>query len=70
MHIPMPMFLLRRLVRENPWLLADNGFMRRSSKLMLGPLELELESETVLTPKQRARLQAEADAGKLFPIDR
>lgn len=65
MYVPLPMFMLRRLLRQNPWLLAENGFRRRSTKLSFGPFEIEIESETVLTPRQRAQLQAEVDAGKL-----
>jgi hypothetical protein len=61
------MFVVRRLVRQNPWLLAKNGFARRSATFVFGPLELELETETILTPSQKAKLQAEADAGTLFP---
>jgi len=66
MYIPLPMFILRRIVRKNPWLLGQNGFTRRAHRLDLGICELELESEATLSPKQKARLQAEADAGKLF----
>jgi hypothetical protein len=66
MYIPLPMFVLRRIVRKNPWLLGENGFTRRTCTLDLGLCELEVEAEGVLGPKEKAKLQAEASAGKLF----
>lgn len=66
MYVPLPLFIMRRLVRQNPWLLAESGSTRRSAILVLGPLELEVETETILTAGQKAKLQAEADAGILF----
>jgi len=66
-RMPIPMFMLRKIVRQNPWLLADNGVVRETQTLVIGPLEIEIESSTELLPKQKAKLQAEADAGTLFP---
>ena len=67
MYLPLPMFVLRRIVRRNPWLLANDGVVRRAQKLdVLGVFDLEIESAATLSPKQKAILQAEASAGKLF----
>lgn len=66
MYLPLPMFILRRIVRKNPWLLADNGFTSQSRVLSLGLFDIEIDAKASLDPKQKARLQAEADAGKLF----
>ena len=66
MQFPLPMFVLRWIVRRNPWLLAHNGAVRRSRTLSLGFFEIEIENEMELLPEQRAKLQAEADAGTLF----
>ena len=63
MYLPLPMFMLRRLVRRYPWLLAEGGGVTRSRTLNLGPLELGVESGMKLAPRQRAKLLAEADAG-------
>jgi hypothetical protein len=62
----LPLFVLRHLVRQNPWLLSDTGSVRRSFTVSLGILELEVQSQTALRPKQKAKLQAEAAAGTLF----
>lgn len=63
---PMPMFVLRHIVRKNPWLLGDGFPTRRSANIDLGIFGLEIESEMELLPEQKARLRAEADAGTLF----
>jgi hypothetical protein len=66
MYLPVPMFVLRRLVRQNPWLLSETGTVRRSFTVSLGILELEVQSHAARKPKQKAKLQAEAAAGTLF----
>ena len=67
MYLPLPMFVLRRIVRRNPWLLADEGVIRRGGKLdVFGVFALEMDTAATLSPKQKATLQAEARAGKLF----
>lgn len=65
-NLPLPLFLLRRLVRQNPWLLSDSGRVRRTASLNLGPIALDIEAEAVLPAAKKAKLQAEADAGTLF----
>lgn len=66
MYIPLPLFVLRRLVRRHPWLLSDTGTVSRAVTLNLGPLKLEIQSQAALRAKQKAKLQAEAAAGTLF----
>jgi hypothetical protein len=65
-RIPIPMFILRKLARQHPWLLADNGVVRDTSSISFGPLTVYVETETVIGGKSKAILQAEADAGTLF----
>jgi hypothetical protein len=55
----MPMFMLRRIVRENPWLLSESGNVRRNIKIPLGLFALEITARMQLLPKQKARLLAE-----------
>ena len=64
--VRLPMFLLRHIVRKNPWLLGEGFPTRRSANIDLGIFGLEIEGEIELLPEQKARLRAEADAGTLF----
>jgi hypothetical protein len=66
LHLPLPMFVLRRIVRKHPWLLADRGVVSRSQTITLVFFGMEIETAAELTPRQKARLQADADAGTLF----
>ena len=56
---------MRRLVRENPWILADK--VQNTVTVNLGVPGLSIETAISMTPETRAILQAEADAGTLFP---
>ena len=64
MRVPMPMFLLRRIVRENPWLMSEPGNVRRNIKIPLGLFFIEVDAKMQLLPKQKARLLAERGGGK------
>ena len=66
-HLQPPLFIMRKIVRENPWLLAQKGAVRNTVKLDLGVPGLSIETAISMTPETRAILQAEADAGTLFP---
>ena len=59
LRIWLPLWVWRRLVKRNPWLLADQGKVTRSRTLEIGPLSIEVNSETALSPEKRARLLAE-----------
>jgi hypothetical protein len=58
-QVPVRLIVQRRLVRQHPWLLSDQGTARRALIVTLGPLELEIQSEAALT-RQKTRLQTEA----------
>jgi hypothetical protein len=60
------MFVLRYIVRRNPWLLGEGFATRRGAALTLGPLQVDVSGEIELLPAQKARLIAEANAGTLF----
>lgn len=62
MDIKLPRWLLRKLVKRNPWLLSNAGNVRRALVLDLLLFELEIESDLSLDPKLKAQLQAERDA--------
>lgn len=66
MNVPLPMFVLRYIVRKNPWLLGEGFATRRSTTLDLGLWQMGIDAEMELLPSQKARLRAEADAGTLF----
>lgn len=67
---PLPLWILRHIVRENPWLVSDDGTVHRSAELRLGPVSVTTNAEGMLRPRAKARLQAEADAGTLFGTKR
>ncbi|PLR28082.1 hypothetical protein SGCZBJ_03465 [Caulobacter zeae] len=56
------MWLLRKLVKRNPWLLSNEGSVRRSLVLEILGFEFSVDSDLSLTPKEKALLQAERDA--------
>jgi len=66
MDLPLPVFVLRFVVRRNPWLLGEGFSTRRSTTLDLGLWPMRIDAEMELLPSQKARLRAEADAGTLF----
>ncbi len=66
LSLPLPMFVLRYIVRKNPWLLGEGFPTRRSTTLDLGLLHVEVDTEMELQPAQKAKLRAEAEAGTLF----
>ena len=63
MDIKLPFWLLRRLVKRNPWLLSNAGTVSRS--LIVGFLLWEFTIDTTLTvsPDQRERLLKERGLG-------
>ncbi|NGM51862.1 hypothetical protein G5B46_19810 [Caulobacter sp. 602-2] len=61
MDIKLPRWLLRKLVKRNPWLLSNEGNVRRALVLDFLLFELEIESDLSLDPKLKAQLQAERD---------
>lgn len=58
MSFPLPLWLLRRLVRRNPWLLSDSGQLKRGRKLDLGFIEVDIDTTISLDPERKARLLA------------
>lgn len=60
--LPLPFWLVRRIARRNPWLLADNGQVTRSGELDLGFVTVAVAGGVRLRPDQRERLLAERDA--------
>lgn len=66
----MPLFILRRVVRCNPWLLADAGKISRNATLDLGIITVQVNGLMTLRPAQKAKLLVEREAGTLFPKSR
>ncbi|WP_419318596.1 hypothetical protein ACN2C7_17210 [Caulobacter sp. ErkDOM-E] len=62
MDIKLPRWLLRKIVRRNPWLLSDEGRVRRTVVLEVFGFELELYGDLSLTPEEKAFFQAETEA--------
>ena len=60
MTLWMPMWLLRRIVRRNPWLMADGGAINRAVRLDLWLVSFEAHGAMHLTPKCREKLLSEA----------
>ncbi|MBC9208897.1 hypothetical protein IBL26_18770 [Roseomonas aerophila] len=58
MRFPLPLWLLRRLVRRNPWLLSDSGQVTRGRKLDLGFMEVDIDTTLSLNPRRKAQLLA------------
>lgn len=58
LHLPLPLWLLRRIVRRNPWLLSDSGQVTRGRKLDLGFMEVDVATSMALDPAKKAQLLA------------
>lgn len=73
MDIPIPRFILRKIIRRNPWLLSDSGAVKRPIQVpvpilpFLVTITFEVVAIMTLTSENKAIFQAEADAGTLFP---
>lgn len=62
MKIWLPLWILRRLARSNPWLLSQSGEVKRSLSIpVLGLGTLEVRGAMSLSEKQRQRLLSEQD---------
>lgn len=62
MQIWLPIWVLRRLARSNPWLLSNTGDVKRTLNIpVLGLGTLEVRASISLPEKQRRRLLAEQD---------
>lgn len=60
MKIWLPMWLLRRLARANPWLLSSRGEVNRTLEVPVpGMGTLEIYANFSLSEKQRQKLLAE-----------
>jgi hypothetical protein len=66
-NLPIPFWILRRIVRRNRWLLSDTGDVNRNVVIDLGLFEFEMTGTMTLLPKQREKLLAEHEAGTLLP---
>lgn len=62
--VPLPFWLVRRIARRNPWLLAENGQVTRSGELDLGIVTIAVAGGVRLRPDQRERLLTEQEAEK------
>ena len=60
--VPLPFWLVRRIARRNPWLLAEDGQVSRSGELDLGFVSIAVDGSLQLHPDQRERLLAEREA--------
>lgn len=70
MNIKLPMWVLRRIVRKNPWLLSTSGVVSRSLTVDVLLWEITVDSSWELLPEERERLIAERDQGLLRMDDR
>lgn len=61
MYIPMPMWLVRKIVRRNPWLMADNGSVKRRISIPLLLVTWNFTRTITLGEKERARLLKEPE---------
>lgn len=61
MDIKLPRWLMRKIVRRNPWLLSDEGRVRRTVVLKVFGFELEFYGDFCLTPEEKDFFQAEAE---------
>jgi hypothetical protein len=63
MRIGVPSFIMRKIVRRNPWLLSDSGLVHKFLKIGI----FEIEAEMKLRPDAKTKFQEEeADAGTLL----
>lgn len=60
--LPLPFWLVRRIARRNPWLLAEGGRVARGGELDLGIVTVAVSGDVRLRPDQRERLLAEREA--------
>ena len=56
MNIPLPFFVVKWIVRRNPWILVENGKVRRSIALDIIFWKITLDSGMSLLPKIKERL--------------
>lgn len=70
MNIKLPMCILRRIVRKNPWLLSTSGVVSRSLIVEVLLWEITVDTSWELLPEERERLIAERDRGLLKIEDR
>lgn len=61
MDIKVPFWLLRRLVKRNPWLLSATGSVSRSLTVDFLLWEFTLDTTLELSPAERERLLRERD---------
>ncbi len=71
MDIKLPLWVLRRLVRKNPWLLSTSGVVSRSITIDVFFWETTVWGSWQLLADDRERLIKERDQGLLvFDSDR
>lgn len=58
MRFPLPFWLVKRLARDNPWLLSGN-MVHRETIVRIWPFVYRVGSSIQLTPDQLARLEKE-----------
>lgn len=64
MDIKLPFWVLRRLVRRNPWLLSTSGTVSRSMIFDFLWWEVTIDAKYGLLEEERLRLIKERDEGK------
>lgn len=65
MDIKLPLWVLRRIVRKNPWLLSTSGVVSRSLTIDVFFGEIEISGSWQLLDDDRQRLIKERDQGLL-----
>ncbi len=65
MNIRLPFWLVRRLVKRNPWLLSATGAVSRSLVVDVVFWEMTIDARLELSPEQRDRLIRERDQERL-----
>ena len=65
MNVKLPMCILRRIVRKNPWLLSTSGVVSRSLIVEILLWEITVDTSWELLPEERERLIAEREHGLL-----
>ena len=69
MNIRLPLWVLRRFVRRNPWLLSTAGTVSRSLVLDVFLWEMTIDTSWELLPDVRKRLIMERDQALLAMKD-
>lgn len=59
MNIRLPMWVLRRVVQRNPWLLSSSGVVSKSLIIDFLWWEITIDSSWELLPEERERLLKE-----------